>query len=383
MSPPSDASAWAVFTDPRAFVLPGRSPWRATTIASFSRYMRSSMMDAMAEDYIRTARAKGAGNRRVLYGHALRNALIPILTLLGLSLPAIVSGALIVENVFNYPGMGLLTVQSAFNDDIPVVLGHHAGDHRGHGDRLTAGRHPLRGGRSPHPAGWGADVDDPEDGPVLTRSSTTSRPRRPLPIGHGRVHPADSWSEPDASVPEGGEAPSTGGVLRQMARVFAREQAGRGGTGRDRLLPAVLLRRSPRVPDQPDQHPAGAAELHPERPTGQRQSTGHRRVRLRHPRSADVRRSGLPHRRASLSALVATVFGTLYGAVSGFFGGWFDSLLMRIVDVLLSIPVLFLLIALVTIYHQSEVLLIVVIAFVELADPGPAHPRGDPVAAEP
>ena len=122
VAPPSDASAWSVFTDPRAFVLPVATLC-VTSIASFSRYMRSSMMDAMAEDYIRTARAKGASNRRVLYGHALRNALIPILTLLGLSLPAIVSGALIVENVFNYPGMGLLTVQSAFNDDIPVVLG--------------------------------------------------------------------------------------------------------------------------------------------------------------------------------------------------------------------------------------------------------------------
>ena len=122
VSPPSDASAWAIFTDPRAFVLPVVTLC-VTSIASFSRYMRSSMMDAMAEDYIRTARAKGAGNQRVLYGHALRNALIPILTLLGLSLPAIVSGALIVENVFNYPGMGLLTVNAAFNDDIPVVLG--------------------------------------------------------------------------------------------------------------------------------------------------------------------------------------------------------------------------------------------------------------------
>jgi peptide/nickel transport system permease protein len=65
-----------------------------------------------------------------------------------------------------------------------------------------------------------------------------------------------------------------------------------------------------------------------------------------------------------LSALVATIIGTLYGAVSGFFGGWFDALLMRIVDVMLSIPVLFLLIALVTIYHSSELLLILVIAFV-------------------
>jgi peptide/nickel transport system permease protein len=122
VSPPTDASAMAVFTDPRAFALPIITLC-VTSIASFSRYMRSSMMDAMAEDYIRTARAKGAGNQRVLYGHALRNALIPLLTLLGLSLPAIVSGALIVETVFNYPGMGLLTVQSAFNDDIPTVLG--------------------------------------------------------------------------------------------------------------------------------------------------------------------------------------------------------------------------------------------------------------------
>jgi peptide/nickel transport system permease protein len=95
----------------------------AITIASFSRYMRSSMMDELAEDYIRTARAKGANQRVVLYGHALRNALIPILTLIGLSLPAIVSGALITENVFNYPGMGYLIVQAAQNDDIPLVLG--------------------------------------------------------------------------------------------------------------------------------------------------------------------------------------------------------------------------------------------------------------------
>ena len=59
----------------------------------------------------------------VLYGHALRNALIPIITLIGLSLPAIVSGAVIVESIFNYPGMGLLVVQAAENTDVPLVLG--------------------------------------------------------------------------------------------------------------------------------------------------------------------------------------------------------------------------------------------------------------------
>ncbi len=122
VSPPSDASPFAVWTDPKAFIMPVLT-LAALTIAAFSRYMRSSLLDAMAEDYIRTAKAKGASNRRVLYGHALRNALIPIITLLGLSLPGIVSGAVIVESVFNYPGMGLLTVQAAENTDIPIVLG--------------------------------------------------------------------------------------------------------------------------------------------------------------------------------------------------------------------------------------------------------------------
>jgi peptide/nickel transport system permease protein len=122
VAPPSDASPWAVYTDPRAFIMPVIT-LAALSIASFSRYMRSSMLDALAEDYIRTARAKGASNRRVLYGHALRNALIPVITLVGLTLPAIVSGAVIAEDVFNYPGMGLLIVRSAVTHDIPVVLG--------------------------------------------------------------------------------------------------------------------------------------------------------------------------------------------------------------------------------------------------------------------
>jgi peptide/nickel transport system permease protein len=122
VSPPINSTASTIFTDPRAFVLPVIT-LSAITIASFSRYMRSSMMDALTQDYVRTARAKGASNNRVLYGHALRNALIPILTLIGLSLPAIASGALITETVFNYPGMGLLTVTAASNDDIPTILG--------------------------------------------------------------------------------------------------------------------------------------------------------------------------------------------------------------------------------------------------------------------
>lgn len=95
----------------------------AITIASFSRYMRSSMMDALTQDYVRTARAKGASQQRVLYRHAFRNAVIPIITLLGLSLPAVAGGAVITETVFNYPGMGLLTYQAATSNQVQVVVG--------------------------------------------------------------------------------------------------------------------------------------------------------------------------------------------------------------------------------------------------------------------
>jgi peptide/nickel transport system permease protein len=93
------------------------------TIALFSRYMRSSVLDNITEDYVRTARAKGASSRRVLWRHVMRNSLIPIATLLGLSIPAILSGALITESVFNYPGMGFLFYQSAQSQDYPTLLG--------------------------------------------------------------------------------------------------------------------------------------------------------------------------------------------------------------------------------------------------------------------
>jgi peptide/nickel transport system permease protein len=119
---PQGSTVGAILADPRGLVLPILT-LSAISIAAFSRYMRSSMMEAMTQDYIRTARAKGASGARILFRHALRNALIPIVTLVGLSLPAIVGGALITETVFNFPGMGLLTTQAALQTDVPVLLG--------------------------------------------------------------------------------------------------------------------------------------------------------------------------------------------------------------------------------------------------------------------
>jgi peptide/nickel transport system permease protein len=93
------------------------------SIASFSRYLRSSLLDNLTQDFVRTARAIGATRAAVLYRHVLRNALLPLITLVGLSLPGILSGALITESIFNYPGMGMLYWQSALSQDYPVLLG--------------------------------------------------------------------------------------------------------------------------------------------------------------------------------------------------------------------------------------------------------------------
>ena len=113
---------WQILFNWRQITLPVLT-LSSTTVAAFSRYMRSSMMDALAEDFVRTAKAKGAGAGRVLFRHGFRNALIPIITLVGLSLPAIAGGAVITEVVFNYPGMGFLTVLSANANDVQTVVG--------------------------------------------------------------------------------------------------------------------------------------------------------------------------------------------------------------------------------------------------------------------
>ncbi|HVA21082.1 MAG TPA: ABC transporter permease [Candidatus Micrarchaeia archaeon] len=92
-------------------------------IALYSRYMRSSMLENLVQDYVRTARSKGVSPRRVLFRHVLRNAVMPQITILGLSLPGILSGALITEALFNYPGMGYLFWTAAQQQDYPILLG--------------------------------------------------------------------------------------------------------------------------------------------------------------------------------------------------------------------------------------------------------------------
>jgi peptide/nickel transport system permease protein len=93
-------------------------------LAGFSRYMRQSMLEVIRQDYIQSARAKGLAERVVVGKHALRNAMLPIVTILGLSLPGLIGGSVIVESIFAIPGMGQLMVQAAFERDYPVLMGN-------------------------------------------------------------------------------------------------------------------------------------------------------------------------------------------------------------------------------------------------------------------
>jgi peptide/nickel transport system permease protein len=92
-------------------------------IAQYARYIRSSMLEVLSQDYIRTARAKGLADRRVVLRHALRNSLLPLITLMGLDIPQLFVGAVVTEFVFNWPGMGRLFVDSASANDYSILLG--------------------------------------------------------------------------------------------------------------------------------------------------------------------------------------------------------------------------------------------------------------------
>ena len=101
-------------------------PWTIGALGgwiAYSRYVRSGMLDVLGQDYVRTARSKGLDSRTVLYGHALRNALIPLMTILGPSLVGLLSSSFLFEVTFSWPGLGRMAVDAAFQRDYPVLMG--------------------------------------------------------------------------------------------------------------------------------------------------------------------------------------------------------------------------------------------------------------------
>jgi peptide/nickel transport system permease protein len=122
VEPTPGVRPWAIFTDPKGFILPVAS-LTLLSVAGLSRFMRGTMLEVSVQDYVRTAKAKGCSASRVLWRHSFRNALGPIVVILGLSVPALFGGALIIEDVFNYPGLGIQTVNAALEFDVPTVMG--------------------------------------------------------------------------------------------------------------------------------------------------------------------------------------------------------------------------------------------------------------------
>ncbi len=119
---PQSATTLGLLAHPSGLVLPVAT-LTLVTYAQFSRYMRSSAIETLAQDYIRTARATGLPERLILLRHLLRNSLISVVTLVGVSVPVIVTGTLIVEQVFNFSGAGLEYYNAALSNDYPVMLG--------------------------------------------------------------------------------------------------------------------------------------------------------------------------------------------------------------------------------------------------------------------
>jgi peptide/nickel transport system permease protein len=114
--PVSGAESW------RAIILPAIT-MGASLAAILTRMVRTSMLEELGQDYIRTARAKGLSERRVVYAHALRNAMLPVVTVLGLQFGALLAGAIVTETIFSWPGLGRLTISAISNRDYALVQG--------------------------------------------------------------------------------------------------------------------------------------------------------------------------------------------------------------------------------------------------------------------
>jgi peptide/nickel transport system permease protein len=119
---PQAATVGGMLADPRALILPVLT-LTLVNVALFSRYMRAAAIATLAEDFIQVARAKGLPARLVLSRHVVRNSLLSVVTIIGLSFPAVLTSGLVVEYVFNVPGVGLTYYNAAVNSDYPVELG--------------------------------------------------------------------------------------------------------------------------------------------------------------------------------------------------------------------------------------------------------------------
>ena len=193
--------------------------------AALTRFVRSSVLDVVKLDYVTTARSKGIGERNVIRRHVVRNAMIPVVTLLALQMPAVFGGAVVTEQIFRVPGIGSLLISSILSNDTPVIMGVTL--------RLRDPRHPLQPDRGP--AVWLARP--PHRSTLTKRPPSPARPRRRRPrrlrsrrhATHGGGSASTGlrssacscwrcWCSASFSAPRSGQSPSTTSTSRRSCR---------------------------------------------------------------------------------------------------------------------------------------------------------------------
>jgi peptide/nickel transport system permease protein len=120
----SNYTGWAYIVDVAKHMVLPVATLTLISVGGLSRYFRVHMLEVIKQDYIRTARAKGLREKTVIFKHALRNALLPLITLFTLSLPSLFAGAMITERIFNWPGIGKVVLEAIFLRDYPLFLGY-------------------------------------------------------------------------------------------------------------------------------------------------------------------------------------------------------------------------------------------------------------------
>ncbi len=284
-------------------------------VALIARITRATMLDVLPEDYIRTARAKGVATDRVLLKHALKNAAVPIVTVIGIGIALLIAGVVITETVFNIPGLGRLVVDAVLKRDYPIIQGADHRVRRGQGAGEPAGRPLLHLPRS-------AD-------PVLTWPSVAedlAAAAAPLLAG----------APPSGAIRRSPSARPAAGVLIVIARSRAadrrRSVQDRAGQPAAAAIGALVVRHRPARPRRLCPHG------------------------LRRPHLADRR----PFGRGVLEPV---------GLAIGLAGGYYrrvDGLVMRLMDGLMAIPAILLAIALVTLTRPSVGIVIVAIFIPEM-----------------
>ena len=301
-------------------------------IAGWSRYMRSSMLEVLQQDYVRTAKAKGLPGSRVLYKHALKNALLPVITLLGLSLPSLLAGAAITESIFSWPGLGFLAVQSVTTNDFPVVLAIV----------MIGGMMVLLG----QPAGRRA---------VRLRRSAD------------QVLRADMERIETTVAPRVGAAAASGGEQDEVDLIPVRTywQLVRQRFLAHRLavialfLMATLVAFAIIVPtvtgDAYKATSLSQSMLPPSlgHPLGTNQIGQDMFLRL----MKGLQTSLLI---GFMSVAIIGAIGVTLGSISGFYGGRVDNIIMRIVDVVLSLPVFFVILMIVAVLGKGSAAVVII-----------------------